>query len=144
MTIHDSEYYHDSPNRKSFVLKRTLVVEIQALLSRRRPLLLDRRWSFEGWPHSRDCCPSLTLTCQNSPWRRSCECCNKFLSSPLLAIVWAWLPRGICVNWNELRYCACAVTAWLFELWTHSLSYSWIVKHYRDSEYYRSGLILTN
>ena len=47
-TIHDSEYYRDSPNCTIFVLKRTLVVEIQALLSRRRPLLLDRRWSFEG------------------------------------------------------------------------------------------------
>ena len=30
------------------------------------------------WPHSRDHCRSLTLTCQNSPRWRSCEHCNKF------------------------------------------------------------------
>ena len=28
------------------------------------------------WPHGRDRCRSLTLTCQNSPCWLSCECCN--------------------------------------------------------------------
>ena len=51
------------------------------------------------WPHGSDCSRSLTLTWTNSPCWRSCECCNNFLSSlwpPLLAIDWAWLPRGMC------------------------------------------------
>ena len=62
------------------------------------------------WPHSRDCCHSLTLTCQKSPCWRSYERSCKFLSSPLLAIDWAWLPRGMCVNWNQLRYLACCAS----------------------------------
>ena len=41
------------------------------------------------WPHSRDCCHSLMLTCRNTSCWQSCECCNTFLSSlwqPLLAL----------------------------------------------------------
>ena len=101
---------------KIIVLKLTLVVEIWTLLSRRWPPLLERsptsgsntalrKGTRRFCPHGRDRCRSLTLTCRNSPCWLSCECCNNVLSSfwsPLLAIDWAWLPRGMCVNWNEL------------------------------------------
>ena len=66
------------------------------------------------WPHGRDRCRSLTLTCRNSPCWLSCECCNNVLSSfwsPLLTIDWAWLPHGMCVNWNVLQYLACATVS---------------------------------
>ena len=84
---------------KIIVLKLTLVAEIQALLSRRWPPLLDRslrRWlpiQSYGGPTKilttppRDHCRSLMLTCRNSPCWRSCERCNKFLSS-----LWTPLP----------------------------------------------------
>ena len=97
---------------KIIVLKLTLVVEIWTLLSHHRwPPLLERFPTSGGstvlrkgtrrfWPHGRDRCRSLTLTCRNSPCWLSCECCN---NTPLLAIDWAWLPRGMCVNWNELQ-----------------------------------------
>ena len=61
---------------------------------------------------------SLTLTCRNSPCWQSCEHCNNFLSSlwpPLLTrsidVDRAWSSRGMCVNWNELQYLACATTS---------------------------------
>ena len=106
------------PKRTILVLKLTLVVEIQALLSRRGRHCSCNLSDFGGstvlsrgtrrfWPHGRDRCRSLTLTCQNSPCWQSCKCCNNFVSSlrpPLLAIDRAWLPRGMCVNWNYLRY----------------------------------------
>ena len=65
-----------------------------------------RKGTRRFWPHGHDRCRSLMLTCQNSPCWLSCECCTNDLSSlwsPLPAIDWAWLPRGMCVNWNELH-----------------------------------------
>ena len=71
-----------------------------------------RKGTRRFWPQGRDRCHSLTLTCQNSPCWRSCERCNSFLSSPWAAIADSAQStltlRGMCVNWNELQYLACA------------------------------------
>ena len=130
MACKDSDYtvvitIMHCPYHTILVLKLTLVVEIQkALLSCCQPPLLERslqlslpvqlsRITHKDSDHT-VCCRSLTLTCQNSPCWRSCERCNNFLSSlwpPLLAIDWVWLPRGMCVNGNELQYLACATAS---------------------------------
>ena len=71
------------PHRTILVLKLTLVLEIQVLLSRRgrhcsiAPTsggsTVLRKGTQSFWPHGRR---SLTLICQNSPCWLSCECCN--------------------------------------------------------------------
>ena len=130
MAYEDSDYTFmiaimHCPNRTILVLKLTSVVEIQALccaIGRHCSIALfdvGCQYSLTEapqrfWPHGRDRRRSLTLTFWNSPCWLSCECCNNVLSSfwsPLLAIDWAWLPRGMCVNWNELQYLACATAS---------------------------------
>ena len=44
-----------------------------------------RKATRRFWPHSRDRYRSLTLTCQNSPYWLSCECCLVFLSLVAIA-----------------------------------------------------------
>ena len=53
---------------------------------------------------------SLTLTCRNSPCCLSCECCIGCHCSRWTEQL-AWLPRGICVNWNVLQYLDCATAS---------------------------------
>ena len=79
-----------------------------------------RKGTWRFWPHGRDRCRSLTLTCQNSPCRQSCEHYNSFLLSPCATIAdpaqsididdRAWSSHGMCVNWNELQYLACVTS----------------------------------
>ena len=40
---------------------------------------------------------------------------------PLAAIDWAWLPCGMCVSWNELRFLACA-----------TVSRNWVCNGYQE------------
>ena len=104
------------------MLKFTLVVEIQWLLSCRRPPLLDRslrRWlpvqSYEG--------PTKILTTQPDayipkPCWQGCKCCYNFASSPLVAIARS-TERGChvacaligtnCATWLALRRVAAGV-----------------------------------
>ena len=121
--------------RKIIVSKLTLVVEIQALLSCRRPPLLDRslrHWlpvqSYEG--------PTKILTVVAIVhWRlhanshRAGEALSTEISSCLtfgchcwldIAIDdWAWSSRDMCINWNKLQYLSCVssklqlVATWL-------------------------------
>ena len=109
---------------KIIVLKLTLVVEIWALLSRRgrhySSALFDLQVAvpFLGKAHEdSDHTPVIAVV----HWRLhakthragevASQCCNNVLSSfwsPLLAIDWAWVPHGMCVNWNVLRYATVA------------------------------------
>ena len=73
---------------------------------------------------------------------------------PLIAIDCAWLPRGMCVNWNQLRYSSCAAASrsrrcngyqecgcpslhsWYRENYAPKIKTSWAQwRTWRDSDY---------
>ena len=99
------------PKCTILVLKLTLVMEIQVLLSCRRPPLWVLSSTFVAsasltkglqrfWPLSCDRCRSLTFTFRNSLCWWSCEHCNNFLSSlwtplPTLRMTLKWHARWL-------------------------------------------------
>ena len=108
------------PECKKLVLKLTLVVEIWALLSAIARALsstsggstVPRKGTRRFRPHGRDRWRSLTLytpklTVLAKLWVLLMSCLRRHCSRS----TWAWLPRGVCVNWNELRYLACATAS---------------------------------
>ena len=54
----------------AFVFPSTAIAPLWCTVLRKSP------WIF--WLHCHDYHRALTLTCQNSPWWQSCECCNNF------------------------------------------------------------------